>query len=226
MSIDYASTMSYGQAWPDERHANSSACRAMSWGAMATVKKSTACWIAGGLALAGGMVALGVTVNWGLAAIVGGLTETAYFGILPLALARRKEAGGGTGESQATIASGPSPPPVPVTGPRPAPAAAPPPGQVTGWSDELANVLDTLVISLPEIIDIDQVAVQAGIAPHLISHSGDKASNRWQELIDRALIDGGDDQLDHVLTRAIRRSGSDPRLVAAVDQWRQIAHSK
>ena len=53
--------------------------------------KHTAWWAAGGIGLAGGSVALGVTVNWGVAALVGSLLETAYFGLLPLGLSRRKE---------------------------------------------------------------------------------------------------------------------------------------
>jgi len=58
---------------------------------MTTVHKHTAWWAAGGVVLAGGSVALGVISNWGVAALVGSLLETAYFGLLPLGLSRRKD---------------------------------------------------------------------------------------------------------------------------------------
>lgn len=170
-------------------------------------------------------------VNWGLAAVVGGLVETAYFGILPMSLARRKDTPGAVQTAthvvpseqmaittRVTTADSPentalNSEDLPVSG--------------TKWSKELFDVFDTLTVCLPDVIDVSQIAVQAGVSPHLIGRSGDKAPNRWQELIDRALIDGGDDRLELILTRALRRSGSDPRLVAAVNRWRKTAaHSQ
>jgi hypothetical protein len=196
---------------------------------MTAVKKRTALWAAGGIALAGGSIALGITVSWGAAAIVGGLLETAYFGLLPLGLNRRRDQ---RRRSQAPAEA------VPVTLAATEakaetadrlPAAAPldfdppPPPPSTAWNEELSAVLESLVLCLPDPVDIGQIAVQCGIPSHLIERSGDRAVNRWQELINRAFLEGGDKRIDLVFTRAMRRSGQDPRLVAAVTRWRQAA---
>lgn len=191
-----------------------------------SVKKHTAWWSAGGIALAAGSVALGVTVNWGVAALVGGLLETAYFGLLPLGLSRRRDqsdrintpAEGGTvtqagGKAKATMTD--KPPEIARLD------SDPPLAPAIDWTDELSSVLDHLVVCLPDPIDIGQIAVQCGMPPHLIERSGDRAVNRWQSLLDRAFLEGGEERLNLVLTRAIRRSGADPRLVAAVRHWRE-----
>ena len=178
--------------------------------------------------MAAGSVALGVTVNWGVAAIVGGLLETAYFGLLPLGLSRRRDqsdridtpAEGGSvarasGEAKVTTTSKPSKvafldsdPPLPPT---------------LDWTDELSALLDNLVVCLPDPIDIGQIAVQCGIPSHLIERSGDRAVNRWQELLNRAFLEGGEERVSLVLSRAIRRSAADPRLVSAVKHWREAS---
>lgn len=191
-----------------------------------TVKKRTAWLSAGGIALAAGSVALGVTVNWGVAALVGGLLETAYFGLLPLGLSRSRdqsdrinkhtEGGSVTRASAEDNAARAGKPPEVArldSDPRLEPAI--------DWTDELSAVLDNLVVCLPDPIDIGQIAVQCQIPPHLIERSGDKAVNRWQELLDRAFLEGGEERISLVLTRAIKRSGADPRLVAAVKRWRE-----
>lgn len=191
------------------------------------MKRRTAWWVAGGIALAGGSAALGITVNWGVAALVGGLVETAYFGLLPLGLSRRRD------QSERIQAPGTAPPVgLAATEARSTTADALPeaagpdfdlplPAPGTAWNEELSAVLDSLVLCLPDPIDIGQIAVQSGIEPHLIERSGDRAVNRWQELIGRAFLEGGDKRVDLVLTRAIQRSGQDPRLVAVVRRWRK-----
>jgi hypothetical protein len=83
--------------------------------------------------------------------------------------------------------------------------------------------LDNLVVCLPDPLDIGQIAVQCGIPSHVIERSGDRAVNRWQALLDRAFLEGGEDRLSLVLTRAIRRSEADPRLVTAVRHWREAS---
>jgi hypothetical protein len=191
------------------------------------VKKRTAWWSAGGIAVAAGSVALGATVNWGVAALVGGLLETAFFGLLPLGLSRRTNqsdristpAEGGP----VTRASGEA---TTTTGKPPEVArmdSDPPLAPAIDWTDELSAVLDNLVVCLPDPLDIGQIAVQCGIPSHVIERSGDRAVNRWQALLDRAFLEGGEDRLSLVLTRAIRRSEADPRLVTAVRHWREAS---